>query len=155
MNLLQIYEPGQTPLPHESAAAIGIDLGTTYSVVAVAAPSSPSPLVGEGRGEGVSKEQISLSKIPPLPNPLPQGERGSGPKSLHNIHGHALVPSVVYYAPDGSVEVGYPAKQRYERGEKGVIASVKRLMGRGIEDIKPLLGNLPYDVVPGEAAWCG
>ena len=33
--------------------------------------------------------------------------------------------------------------------KKGVIASVKRLMGRGVEDIKPLLGNLPYDVVAG------
>ena len=34
--LLQIYEPGQTPLPHADARAVGIDLGTTHSVVAVA-----------------------------------------------------------------------------------------------------------------------
>jgi molecular chaperone HscA len=34
--LLQIHEPGETPLPHESVAAIGIDLGTTHSVVAIA-----------------------------------------------------------------------------------------------------------------------
>ena len=36
--LLQIYEPGQTPLPHqeEEGAVIGIDLGTTHSVVAYA-----------------------------------------------------------------------------------------------------------------------
>ena len=33
--LLQISEPGQTPLPHENQVAIGIDLGTTHSVVAV------------------------------------------------------------------------------------------------------------------------
>ena len=25
MNLLQIYEPGQTPLPHQDAVAMGID----------------------------------------------------------------------------------------------------------------------------------
>lgn len=38
MNLLQIHEPGETPLPHEQkGVAVGIDLGTTYSVVAVAA----------------------------------------------------------------------------------------------------------------------
>jgi len=37
MNLLQIHEPGQTPEPHAGGAAIGIDLGTTYSVVAIAA----------------------------------------------------------------------------------------------------------------------
>lgn len=35
-SLLQIYEPGETPLPHEHAVAIGIDLGTTHSVVAIA-----------------------------------------------------------------------------------------------------------------------
>lgn len=35
-SLIQIYEPGQTPMPHAESAAIGIDLGTTHSVVAVA-----------------------------------------------------------------------------------------------------------------------
>ncbi len=35
-NLLQIHEPGQTPLPHSDVLAIGIDLGTTHSVVAIA-----------------------------------------------------------------------------------------------------------------------
>ena len=36
MSLLQIHEPGQTPAPHEGekSLAIGIDLGTTHSVVA-------------------------------------------------------------------------------------------------------------------------
>ncbi len=36
MNLLQIHEPGETPLPHEDSVAVGIDLGTTHSVVALA-----------------------------------------------------------------------------------------------------------------------
>ncbi len=112
MNLLQIYEPGQTPLPHQDALAVGIDLGTTHSVVAI------------GSSEGV--------------------------EVVHNIHGHALVPSVVYYAEDGSVEVGYPARARYEQGKTGVVASVKRLMGRGAADIKPLLGNLPYEIAPSQ-----
>jgi len=111
VNLLQIHEPGQTPLPHEQSAAVGIDLGTTYSVVAI------------GSAEGA--------------------------EVVHNIHGHALVPSVVYYGADG-IEVGYSARLRAAKGEKGVIASVKRLMGRGVEDIKPLLGNLPYDVITGK-----
>ena len=34
MALLQISEPGQTPNPHERRIAIGIDLGTTHSLVA-------------------------------------------------------------------------------------------------------------------------
>ncbi len=97
MSLLQIYEPGQTPLPHSDMAAIGIDLGTTHSVIAVA-----------------TEDNCEV---------------------IQNIHGHALVPSVVYYAPDGSIEVGYSAKQRHERGEKNVIASVKRRM---FESAKPI-----------------
>ncbi len=36
MNLLQIHEPGQTPLPHQESLAVGIDLGTTHSVIAIA-----------------------------------------------------------------------------------------------------------------------
>jgi len=108
MNLLQIYEPGQTPLPHQEAVAMGIDLGTTHSVVAIA-----------------SQE---------------------GTEVVQNIHGHALVPSVVYYG-ENSVEVGYPARKRFEEGQKGAIASVKRLMGRGSADVKPLFGNMPYDFV--------
>ncbi len=109
MNLLQIYEPNQTPLPHSDVAAVGIDLGTTHSVVAVASAGNV--------------------------------------EVVHNIHGHALVPSVVYYAADGKVEVGYSAKARGDKGEKNVISSIKRLMGRGAEDIKKVLGNLPYDIV--------
>jgi len=36
MQLLDIHEPGETPLPHADSAAVGIDLGTTNSVVAIA-----------------------------------------------------------------------------------------------------------------------
>ena len=34
MALLQIAEPGESPLPHQTRHAIGIDLGTTNSLVA-------------------------------------------------------------------------------------------------------------------------
>lgn len=34
MSLLQISEPGQTPVPHQRRLAAGIDLGTTHSLVA-------------------------------------------------------------------------------------------------------------------------
>ena len=44
----------------------------------VAVTTSPSPLVGEGRGEGGLSTNSALSVLndPPLPKPLPQGERG-------------------------------------------------------------------------------
>ena len=34
MALMKIAEPGQSPLPHQAKRAIGIDLGTTNSLVA-------------------------------------------------------------------------------------------------------------------------
>ncbi len=39
--LLQIHEPGQTPDPHDHGAAVGIDLGTTHSVIAVWRDGAP------------------------------------------------------------------------------------------------------------------
>ncbi len=46
MTLLEIHEPGETPLPHagEGSLAVGIDLGTTNSVVAIARESVPAAL---------------------------------------------------------------------------------------------------------------
>lgn len=47
--LLQIHEPGQTPLPHDDDfdIAIGIDLGTTNSLVAIARNGKPEVLTDE------------------------------------------------------------------------------------------------------------
>ncbi|MBN9514876.1 MAG: Fe-S protein assembly chaperone HscA [Alphaproteobacteria bacterium] len=49
MTLLEIHEPGETPLPHagEGSLAVGIDLGTTNSVVAIARESVPAALHDE------------------------------------------------------------------------------------------------------------
>lgn len=43
-NLIQICEPGQTPLPHADTMAVGIDLGTTHSVVAIATDAQASAI---------------------------------------------------------------------------------------------------------------
>src|SRR5471032_2937499 len=49
MSLLEIHEPGETPLPHagEGTLAVGIDLGTTNSVVAIAREGVPAALHDE------------------------------------------------------------------------------------------------------------
>jgi molecular chaperone HscA len=49
MTLLEIHEPGETPLPHagEGTLAVGIDLGTTNSVVAIAREGKPAVLHDE------------------------------------------------------------------------------------------------------------
>jgi molecular chaperone HscA len=40
MALLQISEPGDSPDPHQRRLAVGIDLGTTHSLVATLTSSS-------------------------------------------------------------------------------------------------------------------
>ncbi|PPE67035.1 Fe-S protein assembly chaperone HscA [Caldimonas caldifontis] len=50
MALLQISEPGQSPDPHQRRLAVGIDLGTTHSLVAAVRHGSPECLPdGQGR----------------------------------------------------------------------------------------------------------
>jgi molecular chaperone HscA len=45
--LFQISEPGETPEPHQRKRAVGIDLGTTNSLVATVRSSIPEVLVDE------------------------------------------------------------------------------------------------------------
>ena len=47
MALLQISEPGETSLPHQRRLAVGIDLGTTNSLVAAVRSGSPEVLKDE------------------------------------------------------------------------------------------------------------
>ena len=116
MSLLEIHEPGETPLPHagEGSLAVGIDLGTTNSVVAIA--------------------------------------REGKPAALHDEAGKALVPSVVAYPSAGGVLVGDEARLLLTREPRNVVASVKRLMGRGAADVHAVAGVLPYEIEPGTGA---
>ncbi len=113
MNLLQIHEPGATPGPHaqEAELAIGIDLGTTNTVAAIATDQ--------------------------------------GPEVLRAADGTGLLPSVVHYRADGVVEVGVVALDALVGDPSAVVASIKRLMGRGAEDVRRLAGHLPFEIVPG------
>ena len=115
MALLQISEPGQAPNPHERRIAIGIDLGTTHSLVASVK-------------SGVSE-------------------------CLPDDEGRVILPSVVRYLADDKRQIGYAALAAQVDDPVNTISSVKRLMGRGIDDI----GNraqLPYQLIdkPGMVA---
>jgi len=61
--LLQIHEPGQTPTPHaaERGMAIGIDLGTTNSVVAIATDETPETLRDEN-GKALVPSVVAYGK---------------------------------------------------------------------------------------------
>ena len=72
------------------------------------------------------------------------------PEVLRDEDGTALVPSVVAYAPDGSSIVGGLARRLIAQRPDSVVSSVKRLMGRGIADVKQVAGHLPFTVAPAE-----
>ena len=68
MALLQISEPGQAPDPHQRRIAVGIDLGTTHSLVAA---------VRHGVAECLPDEQGRLL-LPSAVRYLPEGRRQIG-----------------------------------------------------------------------------
>src|SRR5204862_6752344 len=95
------------------ARIVGIDLGTTNSLVAC------------------------VDATTGLPRVIPDRE------------GRALLPSVVAFIPDG-VLVGAAAKRQLVRRPETTVYSVKRLMGRGYEDVKDELCYFPFKVRPGD-----
>ena len=97
MALLSIAEPGLSAAPHQHRLAVGIDLGTTNSLVATLR-------------DGINTV-------------------------LRDEEGLKLLPSVVRYHADGSTEVGYAAREQQAKDPFNTLASIKRLMGRGLKDL--------------------
>jgi Fe-S protein assembly chaperone HscA len=73
-------------------------------------------------------------------------ERGV-PRVIPDAAGRALLPSIVAFTPAGVV-VGEAARRQLARNPARTIYSVKRLMGRGYEDVKGDLAHFPFEVVP-------
>ena len=76
MSLLEIHEPGETPLPHagEGTLAVGIDLGTTNSVVAIAREGKPAALHDEkalrGPVRGIMSTRLHTVQVSTPPDQL-------------------------------------------------------------------------------------
>jgi molecular chaperone HscA len=77
-------------------------------------------------------------------NSLVASVRSAKPETLPDAEGHHRLPSVVRYTEQGVV-VGYAAKAEAASDPLNTIVSAKRLLGRGVEDIKSLGTRLPYD----------
>jgi Fe-S protein assembly chaperone HscA len=90
------------------AKVVGIDLGTTNSLVAY---------VEDGR-----------------------------PVVIRDESGDALVPSIVSIGSDGTIFVGREAQRRLLTAPGSTVYSVKRFMGRGIEDVNEDASLLPFSV---------
>ena len=79
-------------------------------------------------------------------NSLIASVRGGKAETLPDLHGDHMLPSVVRYLADG-VTVGNEAQLHAPDDPLNTIVSVKRLMGRGVSDIKTLRDQLPYHFV--------
>jgi molecular chaperone DnaK (HSP70) len=87
---------------------VGIDLGTTNSLVAYA--------------------------------------KNGVPHVIRDASGDALVPSVVSIGEDGTIFVGREAQRRLLVAPSRAVYSVKRFMGRGIDDVRDEAAMLPFGV---------
>jgi Fe-S protein assembly chaperone HscA len=92
---------------------VGIDLGTTFSLIAY------------------------------------MDAQTGAPKCIPGPYGSTLCPSVVSVDPDGKVIVGVPARAKLLTQPERTIYSVKRLMGRGVADVKEELKIFPFRIDPG------
>ena len=90
------------------AKVVGIDLGTTNSLVAC---------VSDG-----------------------------APKVLRDRRGDGLVPSIVSFDQDGTVFVGREAQRRLLTAPERTVYSVKRFMGRGIDDVRDEASHVPFRI---------
>jgi chaperone protein DnaK len=68
---------------------------------------------------------------------------GAQPKVIANREGRTLVPSVVSFSEDG-ILIGDSAKARMITHPQQTVYSVKRLMGKGMEDLKGEVNFIPY-----------
>jgi Fe-S protein assembly chaperone HscA len=91
---------------------VGIDLGTTYSLVAY---------MDHGAGH---------------------------PRCIVGPYGSTLCPSVVSVDEDGTVIAGEAAQRRLLTQPERTIYSVKRLMGRSVEDVQDELKHFPFHIEP-------
>jgi molecular chaperone DnaK len=91
---------------------IGIDLGTTNSVVAVM--------------------------------------EGGDPVVIPNSEGGRTTPSVVAFTKDGERLVGQVAKRQAITNPKHTVFSIKRFMGRRVDEVQMEISEVPYKVIGGQ-----
>src|SRR5262249_24670180 len=89
---------------------VGIDFGTTNSLVAIVEDGIPRVIPGPG--------------------------------------GSRLIPSVIYFDGTGQVLVGNGAKDKMGGKPKNTVFSIKRFMGKGIDDVREDLPLLRFEVSP-------
>ena len=80
-------------------------------------------------------------------NSLVATVRSGVAETLPDVDGDHIMPSVVHYGEDGEPTVGVNALKRATTDPLNTLASVKRIMGRSVDDLPTLQGYLPYHFV--------
>ncbi|CAM3455340.1 Fe-S protein assembly chaperone HscA [Paracidovorax anthurii] len=105
MALLQISEPGQSPDPHQRRIAVGIDLGTTHSLVAAVRNGMPECL----------PDDAGRILLPSVVRYLPQGRRQIGHEALASQAQDAAntLASVKRFMGRGLKDIDHPERLPY------------------------------------------
>ena len=76
---------------------------------------------------------------------------GNDPVVIPNSEGGRTTPSIVAFTKSGERLVGQPAKRQAITNPKNTIFSIKRFMGRLINEVESEKGKVPYEVIPGDS----
>ncbi len=75
---------------------------------------------------------------------------GNDPVVIPNSEGGRTTPSVVAFTKTGERLVGQPAKRQAITNPRNTIFSIKRFMGRKIDEVSSEKTKIPYEVISGE-----
>ncbi len=121
MALLQIAEPGQSLAPHQRRIAVGIDLGTTNSLVAAMKNALPEVLADDqGR-----------KLLPSVVRYLPGGATQAGYQALQNANGDPknTIISVKRFMGRGLKDVAHAESMPYEFVDAPGMLKLKTISG--------------------------
>jgi molecular chaperone HscA len=121
MALLQIAEPGQSLAPHQRRVAVGIDLGTTNSLVAAMKNALPEVL-GDEQGRKL---------LPSVIRYLPGGTTQAGYQALQNANGDPknTIISVKRFMGRGLSDIQHAQTMPYEFIDAPGMLKIKTVSG--------------------------
>jgi molecular chaperone HscA len=121
MALLQIAEPGQSLAPHQRRVAVGIDLGTTNSLVAAMKNALPEVL-GDEQGRKL---------LPSVIRYLPGGTTQAGYQALQNANGDPknTIISVKRFMGRGLSDIQHAQAMPYEFVDAPGMLKIKTVSG--------------------------
>ncbi|QQS37730.1 MAG: molecular chaperone DnaK [Ignavibacteriales bacterium] len=77
---------------------------------------------------------------------------GNDPVVIPNSEGGRTTPSVVAFTKSGERLVGQPAKRQAITNPKNTLFSIKRFMGRLVNEVQDEKTKVPYEIIPGDGS---